>query len=499
MNSSFTWPALQLKPQSLPPRLDYERAVWGKVQGASSDFRWIARSAAFNRDGEKLERELALGPENRPCKAFYWRPLPKNAAPGRYLAVVSYPSRAMDFAGRRGFLEKRMLEWPCSPDLPAALGALLLLPFIGEWTDAVWWSRYHDQPWTEPDFALPLEADECAPVACSEEQLVEAIGRGLQAVADNIEPRLLRDWYAQLLSRQLPACLSGLAQPLPPEALAALLLPLPRPLADRLALAGWIPSQRYSLDDLGARWDGLVLPQAAPVAALAVADERWLERAERMAQAVLEQNPDVLATTPAVVVEQSAGAPQLSAGTAPVPAALLDPSQPILPGLTLSLSAPGPNAPSFMHDLYDFARTADRRWLDPAKLETQYPDGLNPLPAQSPEAEALCDWVRQVAEQQPYYADPEQWRVKVDLLRALALVLAPSPTIGERVGLPPQNGPIPALLYAALLKEPQAQEALTALGIDTLAAALQQSRSCRMFKQQVQAAESIITRLRGNR
>jgi len=160
---------------------------------------------------------------------------------------------------------------------------------------------------------------------------------------------------------------------------------------------------------------------------------------------------------------------------------LSDPAQPILPGILLTLTEPGPNAPSFIHELYEFARAVDRRWLDPTSLEANYPQGLSPLPIQSPEANLLCCWVREVESQRPFYADKTQWQVKVDLLRALALILVPDPGTLAQVGLP-QSGRIPALLYAVLLQEPGTRDALVALGTDGVSEIIRQSLNCRMFQ-----------------
>ncbi len=481
MIASLTWPALQPAPQPLPSQLDYARGVWGKVHGASSDFRWIAYSDGFNRYGNGLERELNLGAEDNPCKAFFWRPLSRNTQPVGYYAVVGYPSRAADAAGRQGFLEKQVLEWPCSADLPAALGALLLLPATAPWTDDIWWSRYREQPWSQPEFALPIAAAECMPVTCSEALLADIIERGLQALTA-VDPETLRECYARLLAGQRPACLHGLSQPLAPEALAALLLPLPRPVADSLSLAGWIPAHRYSLEELGKRWDLLVLPKAIAMPALSSKAERQLEAAGRMVEALWERKPGLLAATPAVTTAvDTVREPQTFVEKAVTANPLSDPARPILPGALLTLTEPGPNAPSFIHELYEFARAVDRRWLDPTSLEANYPQGLSPLPIQSSEANLLCRWVREVESQRPFYADKAQWQVKVDLLRALALILVPDPDTPAQVGLP-QSGRIPALLYAVLLREPGTRDALVALGTDGLSEIIRQSLDCRMIQ-----------------
>ncbi|MFO1429792.1 MAG: hypothetical protein U1F76_06585 [Candidatus Competibacteraceae bacterium] len=485
MTASLAWPALQSTSLSLPLRLDHARGVWGKVQGASSDFRWIASSDGFNHHGSGLERALNLGAEDDPRRMFCWHPLFRNAHAVGYCAVVGYPSRAVDAVGRRDFLEKQVLEWSYSPELPAALGALLLLPVTASWTDAIWWSRYREQPWSQPEFALPIAVADYTPVICSEERLADAIEWGLQALLTAVDPQSLKECYARLLTGQRPACLYGLSQPLAPEALAALLLPLDRRQADRLSLAGWIPSRHYSLEELGNRWDVLVVPETAPLPVRSAATAGQLETAGRMVEALQKRQPEWLAAPPAVTLTGSIGRepppviePVVDKAMPANP--LNDPDRPILPGALLTLTEPGPNAPSFIHALYGFARAVDRRWLDPARLEADYPQGIDPLPTPSSEAGLLRRWVQEVESQRPYYADKAQWQVKVDLLRALALVLAPSPATLSQVGLP-QSERIPTLLYAVLLKEPAAKDALAALGTDGLSKIIRQSLDCRMF------------------
>ena len=98
------WPALRGLGE--PTAIECERGVFGKMHGARSDFRWIARSAAFLRDGW-LEDKFALGSEDLPTRLSFWRCLPEH---GCYIAGYAYPSRAQDASGRRGFLEKQFLQ-----------------------------------------------------------------------------------------------------------------------------------------------------------------------------------------------------------------------------------------------------------------------------------------------------------------------------------------------------------------------------------------------------
>lgn len=418
------WPALDF-PQPGPASLAYQRAVWGKAHGAESDFRWIARSAGFHA-GDGLARELLLGSEDAPPGRgmAFWRPIALAGKISGYLAGTAYPSRAVDAAGRRGFLEKQLMA--VGQDLPAAEAALLCLPAAAAWTDAVWWKHSPGQDWSKHDAALLL-AEEPGLPACA---LAESLSLGLDALA-RLDSAVLQDFYARLLAGQRPACLHGLTEPLPPSALAALLLPLPCEQAGRLSLAGWVPSRRYDLEDLGRRWDVLVLPEPARPPAMSAQALAQMGRARLCARALQEKNPQRLA------VPGEAGASRKP----PRPASktrleetdgyhLNDASWPILPGARLTLSPPPAETEGFMRLLHDFAASVDRRALNPGLLKRR-PE------LDAAQARQLCLWVKQAGQApRPHYAEPRQWAAKLDLLRALACILAPSTYREENLPLP---------------------------------------------------------------
>ena len=253
MSSPWDWPGLQLPPADsstadpgLPP-LEAERAVWGKAHGQASDFRWLGRSPGFPETPE-LRLALGIGSEDRPRRSVYWRA----SGGGRFLAIAAYPSRAVDAAGRSGFLERQILAWS-SGDLPPALGAILWLPrsqaFEGEGAAGEVLRRC-----AAPS---PLEAPG---------DLSEAISQGLEELQQAACRDALIRLYGELLSRDPQRAIDGpspgaerpcwltVEEPLTPLALAALLLPLPRDLGGRLSLAGWVPSSRVALPELEGRW-----------------------------------------------------------------------------------------------------------------------------------------------------------------------------------------------------------------------------------------------------
>jgi len=286
-----SWPALDLRGQPLPSRLAYERGIWGKVHGAPSDFRWIATTPSFASSGRRddLPRELHLGTEDAPEKSISWRILGDIC-----YAMSAYPSRATDAAGRTGFLEKQVLEWRRPEDVPAALAALLLLPHVASFDDSVWWDRRTGPRWSDDeDATLSLSPTETAsPLPVATADVEAAITRGLAQLTAAISEPALAELYAALLVGQSAISLRGLRSPLSAEAVAALLLPLPRPLADSLSIAGWLPSRRVpDADELQRCWD-LVLggPAAPPPPAVAPTPDQE-RQARAMAQGLLAGDP----------------------------------------------------------------------------------------------------------------------------------------------------------------------------------------------------------------
>lgn len=458
MNVRFPWPALRLPQTSVPYSVEYERGVWGKVHAAPTDFRWIARSTNFGIDRTGLHQQLTLGAEDIPEHFQAWRNLD-----GRCYAVDVYPSRAKDATGRSGFLEKQILEWRRPAGMPAAFGALALLPLVASMTDAIWWDRFPVELAREPAFHLGIAPADHAPIAIDEEGLAAAIERGRQALRESVTPDVLAVLYEQILAGQKPAFLPGLQKPLPPEALAALLLPLPAEVADRISFAGWIPASRASMKDLAARWDVLVTSDQRSASIETVS-----QKARDLAAALLDVDE-------ALPGEWLAGETPAPAMVAAKPSS----SRPVRyrPGWKLELTPPEGGAPPIVRELYAFAVAPNRRWLAPSDLE--HLGGPRQLKPRESAARVLCRWVQEVREQRPPYAAEAQWEVRVDLLRSAALVLAPDPATVRAVGRPGNESLVPSLLYALLLEKRAHRDALASLGETNLHEIIKQSVSCR--------------------
>jgi hypothetical protein len=418
------WPALSYA-SAWPEKLKFSRAVWGKVHGASSDYRWIALSAGLAPEPD-LHKEFVAGVEDLQEKALLWRSLG-----GRSHAVTCYPSRAADKSGRADFLEKQVLSWDRC-DLPAALGALILLSYATGLDDSLWWSRYEDKPWSEPDFALPIDPSDHEPRPVRIQDLAATVEQGLAEIRSALGIERLQALYAAILAGSKPAFLTGLQEPLSAAALAALLLPLPREHADRLSVAGWLPSRRAFMDELKKLWDVIVLPPDLTwlAANAPEIDPRFQAEGRRLAGALLGQEAVSypLADLPPRPIE-------------PLPEPVPTPEKPGLPGRpipghTITLASPSPRAPEVLRKLRDFAAATDRRWLEAESLLSMKPGLIDhrdsPIPG----------WISALADQRPAWADPEQWKVKLDLLRCAALILHPHPYSAM-----PESGKVPPLYF----------------------------------------------------
>jgi GTPase SAR1 family protein len=275
------WPALECS-ETPPQQLKFELGVWGKVHGASSDFRWIAVSPSFKGRENALERKLFLGDESLATTFSLWRTVGDT-----HYAIHCYPSRAQDAVGRGGFLEKQILEWQRPANLPALLGSLLLLS--QPVTDEIWWwEPAKEITWLESDAIMRIEG---ANISVSWLEIEEIIQQGCQNLAENLSEDKLTDFYAQILAGQQASLL--IESPLKAEALAVLLLPLSRFIADKLSITGWLPSQRtVDIDKLHSDWN--IICTNTVLNTSNISSPEYQDEARKMSQAVLANEPKLL-------------------------------------------------------------------------------------------------------------------------------------------------------------------------------------------------------------
>ncbi|HET9768299.1 MAG TPA: hypothetical protein VFS60_15705 [Thermoanaerobaculia bacterium] len=475
---ALDWPALQAAASLLGEPLVVERAVWGKAHAASSDYRWIARSAGFDLAFvSALEKELNLGTEDQPERAVLWR-----AFGDRCHAVACYESRAIDNSGRVQFLEKQILQWRRPAGVPAALGALVLLPATGKLSDEIWWPQRNAL--TDPGVVLPIAPEDHQPVVWDEASLGASVDAGREWLGRSVAVGALERFYADLLAQHRPAVLADCPRPPPPAALAALLLPLPVATADGTSLAGWIPSSRCTLSDLAHRWEGLVLPPRTALPEHPPASEVLRSRGWTMAHSLVE-DPSLLspfdvgeARVAAAIpargpVARGARSPPVAAVAAPPGAG--DSGRPTH---EVSLETP-PRAWPLLVELHQFAAAADRRWLAPDALRTRLRGDVRPWldHEATTVGELLARWIAQLESARPPHAHREQWQVKLDLLRSAALSFAPGPSTWELVGLP-RGDRVPAFLLAIALDD-RRRDDLARLGDAALRAMQQQTADCK--------------------
>jgi len=348
MADLFSWPACASVGdlRDLPERLTYDRGIWGKVHGSSSDYRWIAVSPGFDPAGDQLEKEIRVGPEDELPGPFpLWR-----AFSSGYLAVLCAPGRSVDAAGRKALLVQQVLRWERPEVVPAALGALLLLHHAETFDDTLWL----DGETPDGDEAVALEPAEEIPALVTEEDLEALSAEGIEDLRKSVSPDSLAAFYSALLAGDRLALLPTIGRPLSPQALAALLLPLDPERARVLSLAGWIPSRRAGREDLGALWDGaaassevvsrLRKPEAKPPSV------EIEERGRRLAEALLMADPSVLEARTSRAGRQGIGA--------------ADPSSDVERPIQLAMWGPSAAGKTIL-----LARLANAAWSDAGPWE----------------------------------------------------------------------------------------------------------------------------------
>ncbi len=429
------WPALAAG--SPEGSITVHRAVLGKVHQAASDFRWITHTEAIRPRKLGLDQKLSLGPEDRPVRSPAWR-----ALDDALVAIVSYRSRAVDRAGRSGGLEKQILYWPTPPSGRTAAGAFALLGALAEASDAVWWEHWEDYRWDEPEFFLPREPEEI-PFG----RLDLAVSQGLTELTAACSEDTLGKFYAGVLTEARPAALEGLAEPLTPLALAALLLPFTPEQARKLSLAGALPNSRHLAASLE-NWDGVArtseqpeLPGERPTPS-----SQDTERGAALAAALFRGDPAGLTPAaplrapvppPAAAVSKEPPPPEPIATPEPPPAAT--PARPTTPP---TLSRAGERFEQFLRAGAESrsleAIPGNAAVLDEAEGVYLLGRAREAIAALEPEAQGDAPRARQLM-------------AKIELIRAWAVSCFPRPKT-ERTVTSTQNKKIPPLLFAMMLE-----------------------------------------------
>ncbi|WP_295461392.1 hypothetical protein, partial [uncultured Thiodictyon sp.] len=439
MSDPFDWPALAGAPAQLGEALHCAVGIWGKVHGAASDYRWIARSEGFGGGLPDLHRRLRIGAEDLGIRTTAWRAPGAEAGGQDYFAIGTYPSRAQDAAGRGAVLEKRVLHWRSpAAGFAIALAAAALLPAVADGDDGAWWGRVGEGDWQQPDYALPLGPESCPRLVLGRAALDGVIAAGIDALSAVLDQPRLAALYTGLLAGWRPVVLGGQPRPLPPAALVALLLPLSPGEVARCSLCAWVPASLIDPADLGRNWDLVVTRQAGPpTPAAAPAD---LERGAVLAAALLARAPGRIAGGSAPLVFPPP--PIQAAVVAAVPISVDHPNPRMHLEPFAAATWPG------LGYLYEFADRVNLRRLDLARLAQDLTaPAAYPLlpPDEDPVGHPLVGWIATLTRRRPDWVDAAEWGFKIDQLRAAALCLLPHPGTLDLVGLP-LHPAVPALL-----------------------------------------------------
>jgi hypothetical protein len=299
------------------------------------------------------------------------------------------------------------------------------LPEVATFNDAIWWDFHNDIRWDRPEFALSIESNIVKALEFSNQTIAESIQKGVDRLKAVVGESALAYLYMQILTDQKPSFLLKIQEPLAPESLAVLTLPLRREIADSLSVVGWMPSSR--IDYARARWDVVVLPsEKPPIAMPAALSPNIKQQAVAMAKALLSNNPAPLAqwNQPAVFTQK--------------------PKQDRETHFEL---------PPYLKAIEDFAKSDHCRWLDPTMLQRIQQQPLGVLSSQ--EKKQLWRWYENLKDA-PINADKDQWQVKQDIFKALLLALDPSVETFHKIELD-ENSRIPALFFAPLRGENELQ------------------------------------------
>lgn len=293
--------------------LSYPSITGGKAHGSRQDFRplEIGKGIAAE-DAEHLyNRELYVGSEDIPARGFFLRHLPD----GRSLIGTSYPSRAQDAAGRSGFLEKQCVVVPKGTAFPHELSSLIASKNL----DGSRWWKNHESLKPPQSQALTSPFTE---VAFTPEALATALHEGKESLKAAVSAENLNTFYAQLLESSREPAILVAEKPLTAEALAALLLPLPKQFAENISILGWVPSKTMDTGKLSEHWDAIVvspgLAQKYDLNFLSPIAREKLPEAEKMTKALLEFTPSLLmpATETATTVTEAEAEPSPAKPTA---------------------------------------------------------------------------------------------------------------------------------------------------------------------------------------
>lgn len=290
LESLLGWPAL-----TTPTRFPEEiRATPAFLLGSMENDlepRWLIRGEGFEGDPHEIEAQINpvaghLGPSH------LWR------TDGEvHYAVSSSPGSGAAEGEDQARPVRTILRWTRSPETPAALGALLLTTYATRDPGGLWRTALDEEQ--KPDDAPP-SALPAVTVPVTAEDLLRVVEDGLDELAAALDEKKLAKLYEGILTGRTAMPVMKDNQLLSAEAMASLLLPLPREIADHASLAAMRLKGTSSPADLQGEWNAVLgAEKVSSVPARPTGAQR--RQAKLMAKAVLERDPSFFGgSSPAV-------------------------------------------------------------------------------------------------------------------------------------------------------------------------------------------------------
>jgi len=463
MSDLLAWPALS--GTSIPAEMLLDRAIWGKAHAARSDFRWLAASPGFFRARSDFAHELKAGREQAPWSGAGWK-----ALSDAHCAIAFRPSAARDAFGRGGFLEKHVWNWGDDGATAPAIAALLLSGEVAGAGALEWKGPWAHLDWAIDRFIAPIET---LRLQVELGIIGTAFDRGMEFLRNVVLPEELESFFAGVEAGESPAVLGGLTASLPLEAIAALLLPLPRQLADRFSMPGRVPDAPWPAHGAASGWNGVACERNLPPRRASGGGY-----AAVWTRAILDDCPPRYENAPRrSAAPARVPPPATAAKITPARSAGLELDEMIASGARFEeLSQLLRSIDGSLHTLVQFACSREY-WREASEL---VPAERTPFAEDSAEARVLEACVTRGDRAVQGSAGSRMAAAKADLLRSACICLSPSPrsTIHLDNIVSPEVAP---LLFATQLRW-DATPQLGLMGYEVCALAIQRSLGCRSLE-----------------
>lgn len=264
--------------------LEYELGIWGKFQGTTKDYNFIANTNNFHMFASDYQERYYLGNLDQIDKSstFMWKLRGKAVS----AASISLTQRKDD--KNRRSTQTIVIQSSTGVDkIPAAIQALYLLPIVEEMqsdehilNELVGIKNLEREKVT--DTVLSIDPDYCKAIHLSKEKIISAFQKGLEYVQRHYTETTLIDYYACLLEGGSSATLSQ-NKHFPPNIVAVLLSFLPVNMANSFSIAERLPSSRYNNEKIINNWASIL------------SDHNWPHKLEELSPNVIEEARNIAA------------------------------------------------------------------------------------------------------------------------------------------------------------------------------------------------------------